>query len=537
MSAALAGTATLLRLAARRDRVLVLAAAIGLTAFSVGSARATVALYHDPAQAVHDLGSVLSSPSTLALYGPATTSNLEGLSIFKTLLVGSAFVGLLAFAIVRRHTRVEEEEGRAELVGAGATGRQAPLTAAVLLAVLTTLCISGLSALGLVTIGFPVAGSLGFAAAWAIPGLAMTGITAVACQLTSTARGTTGWAVGTLGLMYAVRAVGDSATSDAVRSLRWVSPLGWVSQVFPYGTDRIWLVVAGALVGAVGVGVAFLLLERRDLGAGLVSSRTGRTSAPRTLAGPVGLVWRLTRPAAVGWVIAIVLLGLLYGGIVPQASQMLTAPATRDLIAKLSGVPASELVTAVTAVYTSAVVRASAVAMAAAGVAVLLRLAAEERTGRGEAVLATATSRARWFLVHAASAAALVAALAGLMGLVMGARGHTAFAAAPTVAQTIQTAAETVPANLVVLGAAALLVGIGPRSAPYSWGVLLLAYVLGEFGPTMNLPSWLSGLSPYAHVTTYPLASWDWGEMLALTAVALALTAAGLAAYRRRDAA
>ena len=52
--------------------------------------------------------------------------------------MGSVFVGLLAFAIVRRHTRVEEEDGRLELVGAGAVGRQAPLTAAVLLAIATT---------------------------------------------------------------------------------------------------------------------------------------------------------------------------------------------------------------------------------------------------------------------------------------------------------------------------------------------------------------------------------------------------------------
>ena len=123
----LTGTGTLLRLAARRDRVLIPVSALALTALSVGSAQATVALYTDPETAMAELGPVLNAPSTMAMYGPATTTNLEGLSVFKTLLMGAVFVGLLAFAVVRRHTRVEEEDGRLELLGAGVVGRQAGL--------------------------------------------------------------------------------------------------------------------------------------------------------------------------------------------------------------------------------------------------------------------------------------------------------------------------------------------------------------------------------------------------------------------------
>jgi ABC-2 type transport system permease protein len=197
---ALSGTGPLLGLALRRDRMLIPASVIALTIYAVGSAQATVALYADAQTAMAELGSVLNSPSTLTLYGPATTTSIEGLSIFKTLLMGSVFVGLLAFAIVRRHTRVEEEDGRLELVGAGAVGRQAPLTAAVLLAIATTVLVGALSAGGMAALGFPARGSLAFGAAWAISGLLMTGVTAVACQLTATARGATGWALGTLGV-------------------------------------------------------------------------------------------------------------------------------------------------------------------------------------------------------------------------------------------------------------------------------------------------------------------------------------------------
>lgn len=532
---ALAGTTPLILLAARRDRVLIPATAIALTAFSVGSARATVALYTDPQAAVRDLGAVLSAPSTLALYGPASTTSLAGLSIFKTLLVGSVLVGLLAFAIVRRHTRVEEEEGRFELIGAGAVGRQAPLAAGVALAVLATLLVSLLSAVGLMAIGFPVAGSLGFAAAWAIPGLVMTGVTAIACQLTSSARGTTGWALGTLGVLFALRAVGDTASTSAGQSLRWLSPLGWVSQVFPFGRDRTWLVTAGAVVGAALVGVAFALLERRDLGTGLLPSRPGPATARRSLGSAGGLVWRLSRPAVIGWVVAIAMVGALYGSLIPQVADMLSDQSVIDVFAKLAGVPPAEVSVAVTAFYSATMLKVSSAAMGAAGVGMVLRLAAEERTGRSEVVLASAVARGRWFLQHLLGGAALVVALTFVMATVMGWRGHAGSTSAPTLTQTLSTALETVPANLVIVAVAGVLVALGARWAPYAWGALALSYIVGEFGATMNLPTWVSGLSPYAHVTTYPMASWDWAEAGSLVAVAVALAGFGLAAYRRRD--
>jgi ABC-2 type transport system permease protein len=171
----------------------------------------------------------------------------------------------------------------------------------------------------------------------------------------------------------------------------------------------------------------------------------------------------------------------------------------------------------------------------AAGIAVIVRLAVEERSGRGEVVMASATRRARWFLAYAVGGLALVALLTLVMAFVMGSRGAAALAEAPSVGQTLQGAAEAIPAAWVVVGAAALLTGLNARWAPYAWAVLGAAFVLGEFGTTMNLPSWLVGLSPFAHVEAYPLGHWDWANVLVLTAIAVVLTGAGLAAYRRRD--
>ena len=112
---------------------------------------------------------------------------------------------------------------------------------------------------------------------------------------------------------------------------------------------------------------------------------------------------------------------------------------------------------------------------------------------------------------------------------------HAALAAAPTAGDLLQGAAEAIPAAWVCVGVAALLTGLSSRLAPWSWAVLGVAFVLGEFGPTMNLPSWLVDSSPFAHVRAYPFGTWDTANVVVLTTIAFVLVVAGALAHRRRD--
>jgi len=54
-------------------------------------------------------------------------------------------------------------------------------------------------------------------------------------------------------------------------------------------------------------------------------------------------------------------------------------------------------------------------------------------------------------------------------------------------------------------------------------------------GPLLDVPGWVLDISPYEHVPAVPAATVAAGPLLALAAVAAALTAAGLAGFRRRD--
>ncbi len=215
MTGSLAGTGPLLRLAWRRDRWIILASVLALVATAYGSMVATLDLYPTDAEAAAGAAVMTDNPSLTALYGPLPSATAAGIGVLKTVMMGSLFTAFLAFAIVRRHTRSEEEDGRFELVAAGVVGRRAPLAAAVVLATGTVLATGVLSALSLVGTGVDATGSFALGAVEVVAGVVMVGITAIAVQLTSTTRGAGGIAIGVLGLAFVVRALADTATGGA----------------------------------------------------------------------------------------------------------------------------------------------------------------------------------------------------------------------------------------------------------------------------------------------------------------------------------
>lgn len=527
----LAGTTELLRLALRRDRVLVPASVLGLVLLSVGSARATLALYPDDASAAAGLGGVLANPGVVALYGPVAAQTADALAVLKTGMMGAVLTAVLALVVVRRHTRTEEDEGRLELVGSGVVGRRAPLAAAVLVAVGAVVLASGLSAAGLAALGMDGRGSLAFGVSWLTAGLAATGMAAIVVQLASSTRGAGGLGFGLLGAAYAVRAVGDSvAVDDPLHVLGWLSPLGWAGRVEAYGADRLWVLGLGVAALVLGVAAGVAVLDRRDLGAGVLPARAGAARGGTLLGSPLGLVVRQARGTVVGWTVGLVVGGVVVGGLLGSVADLADDPAVRSVLEALAGSTGS-----VEDVYVATELRFVAVAVAAAGVALVLRLVTAERRGLGELVLSTAASRTRWFLAHVAVALALPAWLMAVVGTVVGVVGPLATPAAPSPGPALAAALATVPAVWVVVGVAALLAGVAPRFAPLAWGVLLVAFVVGEVGPTMRLPAWLVDASPFAHVSQLPGGAFEPVPALVLLVVAAALVAAGRGAYLRRD--
>ena len=536
-----AGTWPLLRLAWRRDRWVVVAsvAALVLTAYSTMAA--TLDLYPTDAEAAAGARVMADNPSITALYGPLPSLTAAGVGVLKTIMLGTLFTAFLAFALVRRHTRTEEEEGRFELVAGGVVGRRAPLAAAVLLATGAVLAVGGLSALSLVGTGVDPTGSLALGVVEVVAGLVMVGITAVACQLTSTSRGAGGLALTTLLLAFVVRAVADTSagssgstvtpggsTSSGGADLAYASFLGWAERVSPFGENRLWLVLPAVATMAALLVVADLLLQRRDLGAGLWAARPGPSRASSLLGSPLGLAWRLQRGALLGWTIGYAVLGLVVGSIARSVDEIASSPGIEEMLRKMSGGQGSLL-----EVFFGTEVRFLAVGAAAFGIATALRLRSEESGGRAEVALATRVSRWRWLSSHVLVAALGSVWLLVVMGVTAGLSGGAVSDVG--VPEVLPAALATAPAVLVCVALTVLLFGLVPLWTPAAWGLLAVFVLIGELGPLVDLPGWAMGLSPFDHLGSLPGGDANAAGLVGLLAVALVAGAAGYAAFRRRD--
>ena len=193
-----------------------------------------------------------------------------------------------------RHTRAEEEEGRAELVRAGrrrpgrrgrrdhAGDRRAPP------------CSSALGqALATAAAQVPVGDALLYGASVAALGLVFAGIALCTAQVFTHARAASGAALALFGVAYVVRGAGDVQDNGLV----WLSPIGWSQATHATGADATWWPLLVPVVAVVLlVGLAVWLQGLRDAGAGLVAARPGRRDAAALAvravrAGPAHPAW------------------------------------------------------------------------------------------------------------------------------------------------------------------------------------------------------------------------------------------------------
>lgn len=529
-----AGTAGLVRLAVRRDRVLTPVWLVVLAVTAASSASATAGLYPTAAARADAAAGFNRSPALVAMYGRIyDTTSLGALAMLKLTVLGALCVGILTAFIVVRHTRAEEETGRLELVRAGVVGRLAPLTAALLVAVAASLLLGALTAAVLAAAGLPSGGSVAFGLTWACAGVAFAAVAGVAAQLTEGARAARGIAVLALGVSYLLRMIGDTATGARAGYsgwASWLSPLGWAEQIRPFAGNR-WALALLPLAFAVVVGVlAFVLIGRRDVAAGLLRARLGPAGATPRLRTPLALAWRLHRAALAGWLVAFVLLGVVLGSIAADVGSLLDSAQSRDFIRDLGGTGS------LTDAFLAAELGFVGVFASAYGISAATRLRSEEAAGRAEPLLATAVGRHRWLAGHVAVALLGTAALVAGTGLGAGlTRGAATGDVLGDMADLLGAALVRLPAVWVLTGVTVALFGLAPRLVVAGWAVLAAFLLIGELGPVLGLPAAVLDVSPYTHVPRLPGEAWSTAPLCWLLAVAAALLAAGFVGFARRD--
>lgn len=529
------GMGTLLGFMLRRDRLRLPLWVGGLTLLATYFTVALSVVLDE--ESLTGMAQLASSPVTALVGGPGYGFDQITVPRFLAglygtyLMLGAAFMSMTT---ITRHTRAEEQHGRAELVLADIVGRHAPLTAALLLTVamnvLTAALMTGV-VLAAPLDDPPAPGStVLFTASIGAVGLAFAGVAAATAQLSPYARTCTSLAGIVLAVSFVVRGLGDMSRvqGGSLAWLSWLSPLGWAQQTAPYTLDRWWPLLFPLLLAVAATLAAFALRSRRDLGSGALTDRPGPAEAAGWLASPTALAMRLQRGSIVGWSVGVAITGLVLGAFtraIDESADRLPA----EILAVIGGTDAlTEGFLGFMSVYFGVFISAFAILA-------VQTLAAQEPGGHTEPVLATAVGRPHWVLSWAGVTAGGVLWLSVLAGAAEGLGAalvtHDRSLFGPTL---LGHAVQFAPAFLL-LGAALVLYGVAPRLVGLVWLILIIGSVLAFFGPMLGLSQTWLNLSPFQHVGQHPATAVAWTAVTVLAAAGIALALLGALAFRRRD--
>lgn len=527
----LTGTWSLVRLGLRLDRVRLLIWVLAIVAVVTLFASAIGELYPDQGSRRQLGASVASNPAFGALLGPLQDPlSVGGLVTWRMSFFQMVLVPLMALQTVTRHTRAEEEAGRLDLVGSTVVGHRAPLTAALILAVGASVVVGAGVAVSLVAQGEAMSGAIALGAVYAGAGATFAAIAAVTAQLTETARGASGLAGAVLGVAFLVRGVADGAGESGPTWLRWLSPVGWTTELRPFAGERWWVLGLMAALVALGTVVAYLLVWRRDIGSGLLPSRLGAAEAAPWLASPLALAWRLQRGTLLWWTVGLFVTGAVYGFVAESVSDLIDdVPGAAQVLERLGG--AAVLVDA----FVAATMGILALIVSVYTVSALLRARTEESGLRVEPVLATRVTRTAWLAGHVAIAVVGSVWLLAVAGAGEGLAHGLRIADLGQVPRLAGAALAQAPAVLVVAGITVALFGWLARLVGAAWGVLVAFLLLGQLGPALQLDQWALNLSPFTHAPKAPAEPIAAVPVVALLAVAAALLGIGFVGFRRRD--
>jgi ABC-2 type transport system permease protein len=522
----LTATFALVRFILRRDRVRIIVWIAAIGALMLTTVASVKGIYPTQASLDRAAAAAQDNAAVIALNGPPIgLRTLGGRVAFESGSFGLVVVALMSVLMIGRHTRAEEESGRVELVRAAVVGRYAPMAAALVVVVAMNVAVGVVVAVGLIGQDLPAMGSVVFGVSFTALGLVFAGTALVAAQVTENTRVVYGVGGALLGLAFALRAVGDA--SDGIVS--WLSPIGWVQASRAYAGERWWPLALALLVAVVLVAGACALVARRDLGAGLVAPRPGPPVASPRLAGPVGLAFRLQRGSLAGWSAGLFFGGLSYGSLGDAIEDLVRDnPTLNDLFAAGGGASLTD------SFFGTALL---VLALIGSGYAIqsAQRLRGEEAAQLVEPLLATAISRRRWAAGHLTVALAGSLVVLGAAGLGAGLAFAVVSSDAAQVPRLLGAALVHTPAVWVLVGLTVALFGLVPRAALAAWAGLAVCLVIGMIGDLLDLPGWLTAVSPFEHTPQLPAAELSIGPLAILVAIAAGLVALGLAAFRRRD--
>jgi len=520
-------TGRIMRLLFRQARLKIILWLVGV----LGVSLAVAFIYPNIYQSAEDLagfGATMQNPAMIAMLGPAYES-LEaynvGVAYATEMLVFTAIaVAIMNILLVSSSTRVDEEEGRLEIVRSLPVGRLSYTTASMLTilvvnAVLVLVHGFGLSAVGYDPFTWEAAFlyslNLGFT------GLFFAGVTVVSAQLAETSRGTKGIAFGVLIISYLVRAVGDALNE----TVSLFSPLGWTVRTEVFVNNIWWPIIALAVGSVVLIAIGFILNSRRDISQGLLPQTPGKTRASKLLKTMPGLVWRLEKTKIISWIIGIFLLAAAFGAILGDLETYFS-----DMEVLQAFLPNQDSAS-MTEQFIVLIFGIMSLFTGVPAVTMMISLKKEETDERLDNIYSRVVSRTRAMFSYYIIGLIFIVVIQVLMGAGIYATASQVMDEPLAFETFMEAALVYIPALWFMLGLATLLVGLIPKATGLIWLYLAFTFVVMYLGDVFEFPEWINNLSVFYHTPE----TFERAPLLIISGLAVIISIVGFIGYNKRD--
>ena len=478
------------------------------------------------------IAETMKNPAMTVMVGPAYgIDNYNTGAMMGHMMLLFSIIGIIIMNIfmVVRHTRSDEEKGRLEVIRSLPVGRLANLSATMIVCFIINTIIAlalGVSISLLGVSSMTLEGCMLFGVVIGMTGILFGAITAVFVQLSSNSRGAIGYSFMFLGIAYIVRGIGD--VSSEILSL--ISPLGLPLRTSVFVDNSWWPILLIGLLTIIVLVFAFYLNAKRDLGEGLIPAKKGKAIASQAMLSPFGFARKLLRTQIIWWAIALFTLGVTYGSVFGDIDKFLEG---NEMLQQMfvnteGGITIAESFMSVIMVIMSIVSSIPAISA-------ILRIRKEEKEGRLEHILSRNVSRNKFFACFLIIAIFTSIIMMIFTGLGLWLASYPVMAEPMAIGTVISSAVVHIPAIMVMIGIAMILITYLPRHTGIVWGYLGFSFLGVYLGSLLDFPKWFIRLSPYGNVPQVPAERFSLATALILIGIATTLFTISFIGYKRRD--
>lgn len=522
------GTAKLLKFYLRRDRT-ILPVWISLALLVIAGQVSFVKAMPDWQVYITELS---ANPLTASLLGPVVPLSMEGAIQWRGVLQASITVMIGAALTMIRHTRTEETSGRNELILGRPVGRYANISAALILSCGGSLLAGLLIAVFLMGSGLAGSGSLLAGLTIAASGCIFAGVGGLCAQIFAHSSSARGAVFGVYGLTMVTMVLNNMGGGNT--GWVWLAPESWFRITVPFEKNYAWPLLVFIVLSALPMMLSYMLLGRRDMGAGLIAQNEGSTNASPRFNSPMGLAWRQNKGSILAWAIGMAYLGGIMGVSTPNISEAISSTFAQmntwgAAMAKLGN---QEGFIAIL-IYILGLMGGLSVF----AVTTVQCLRQEEKEHYAEIVLSRPVSRFKWMGGYLSPAFAGSALILLALGLASGLGWSIAAGDFSHFPRVLAMSLSKIPPVWVIVGIAALLYGWLPRIASVLNWLILGVFILIEMLWEVGIVGWSAlRLTPFAYAHySIPVYELSIIPLLVLTGIAAVFTWLGFIGFKRRS--